>query len=134
LQLLNAPDLYATDNFAQLLKQVSTATTLHNAYHSTKLFDVFVFHVLLQRQQLVSDLLITRDDILKDAPEDNGVTIFEIADVSEALNVATLAKILDALGELCRLIELSLSPQRDVQSPRLLLLDSGSSKSLAIQT
>ncbi len=47
LEVLRAPSVYSTSNFAALMRNVSTGSTLHGVYHA-QMFNVYELHLAIQ--------------------------------------------------------------------------------------
>jgi hypothetical protein len=134
LEIMDAPRIYATKSFATLLQQVAVARNFFDVYHH-KLFEVYEIHSAVQRQlKIFTELLVPDPTLLDSASGEGGVIVFECTDPDDSLDLRKLSKIIELISDLCRLVQLALKPQVDPISPRVVLLDSGSSTAVAIKT
>lgn len=133
LTALGADAVYSTTAFADVVRQVSAATTTHDLFFK-KFSQVYAFHSALETQlQMAKRLLVNDAELLEESPATHGVLLFHLTDHNN-LTTFTLSKIVALIGDLVQLIAALTSPSVESSPPTVVLLDSGSSATIGLKT
>jgi len=134
LGILNSAEAYETQRFSEMINEVHSRKSTFEIFYRSLFSSFYAFHSGIMKMNEISRKAFFDDTPAKREDDlETGYIILEIL-TDQPLDLDGYLKVLDLLRDLVEALSKSIFPQDTPSSPKILLLDSGSSTNLGIQT